>query len=61
MAYSRIFATIPLQVRVVHKQPVEVFQNTRRNMIAIFHLQYRLPNPLPELPKFLSTGREPRR
>jgi len=50
-----------LQVRVVQKQPVEVLQNTRRNMLALFSLQYSLTNPLPELPKFLNAGRELRR
>ena len=49
------------QVSVVHQQPVEVLQNTRRNMLAVFYLQYSLTNPLPELPKFLSAGRELRR
>jgi len=50
-----------LQVRVVQEQPVEVLQNTRRNILALFSLQYSLTNPLPELPKFLNAGRELRR
>src|SRR5215831_4299709 len=50
-----------LQVRVVQKQLVEVLQNTRRNMLALFSLQYSLTNPLPELPKFPTAGRELRR
>jgi hypothetical protein len=50
-----------LHVRVVHEQPVEVSQNTQRNVLALFHLQHGLTNPFPELPKFLNAGRELRR
>jgi len=49
------------QVRVVHEKPVEAFQNTRRNMLAMLQLQYSLANPLAELPKYLNPGRELRR